>query len=95
MYSSDFKGVKYIEGTPENVRFIKDFNSEINQWFGQSQLKNLNDLKLKINVEVESNKGNCVYDFSYGQKSTFWKGLLGLDDVHWYASGKIGYINEE
>ena len=95
MYTSDFHGVKYIEGTPKDVRFIKDFNSEINQWFGQSQLKNLNDIKLKINVEVNSNKGNCVYDFKYGQKSTFWKGLLGWDDVHWHASGKIGYINND
>jgi hypothetical protein len=93
MYTADFHGVKYFEGTPENVRFIKDFNSEINEWFGQSQLKNLNDIKLKINVEVNSNQGNCVYDFKYGQKSTFWKGLLGWDDVHWHASGKIGYIN--
>ena len=39
--------------------------------------------------------GNAVVEFKYGQKSSFWQSLLGLDDVSWYASGKIARINPE
>jgi hypothetical protein len=42
---------------------------------------------------VLSRGGNSVIDFKYGQRSTFWKSLLGMDDVMWYGSGKVARIN--
>ena len=92
MHYSEYQGVYYIEGTPDGVSLIKPIETELNQIFGQSQLKSLDDIKEKLNHEVRSLGGNCVYDFKYGQKSTFWKGLFGMDDVHWYANGKIGVL---
>ena len=92
MYSSEYKGVLFFEGMPENCTIIRNISTEINEFFGQSQLKSLDDVKDRMIEIVKSSGGNAVVDFKYGQKSTFWKSLFGMDDVMWYASGKIAII---
>ena len=92
MYCSEYKGVLFIEGMPENCRILCDISTEINECFGQSQLKSLDDVKEKMIVAVQKAGGNAVVDFKYGQKSSFWKSLFALDDVAWYASGKIAIV---
>ena len=92
MYSSVYKGVLFVEGMPENCTVIQDISTEINELFGQSQLKSLDHVKDKMVEVVKSAGGNAVVDFKYGQKSTFWKSLFGLDGVMWYASGKIAIV---
>ena len=92
MYRSEYKGVLFFEGTPENCTIIRNISTEINEFFGQSQLKSLDDVKDRMIEIVKSSGGNAVVDFKYGQKSTFWKSLFGMDDVMWYASGKIAII---
>lgn len=32
---------------------------------------------------VRSRGDNAVLFFQYGQRSTFWKSLIGMDDVYW------------
>ncbi len=93
MYSSNYNGVYFVEGVPPSAQVIREINTEINEFFGQSQLKNLDHVKQLMVKAVAAAGGNAVIDFKYGQKSSFWKSLLGLDDVLWYASGKIAVID--
>lgn len=41
---------------------------------------------------VRSRGDNAVLFFQYGQHSTFWKSLIGMDDVYWYGSGQISVL---
>ncbi len=92
MYKAEYKGVLFIEGMPEGCTVIRDISTEINEFFGQSQLKSLDDVKDKMVHAVRKCEGNAVVDFKYGQRSSFWKSLFGFDDVMWYASGKIAIV---
>lgn len=94
MYSSEYKGIMFIEGMPENCRVLKEISTEINEIFGQSQLKSLDNIKDKMVDIVRSEGGNAVVDFKYGQRSSFWKSLFALDDVYWFASGKIAVVRQ-
>lgn len=93
MYSSEYKGVMFIEGIPENCQVLKEISTEINELFGQSQLKSLDDIKDKMIDIVRREGGNAIVDFKYGQRSSFWKSFFSLDAVHWFASGKIALIH--
>lgn len=93
MYSSEYKGVMFIEGMPENCQVLKEISTEINEFFGQSQLKSLDNIKDKMVDIVRSEGGNAIVDFKYGQRSSFWKTLFSLDDVYWFASGKIAVVH--
>ena len=89
MYSSEYKGVMFIEGIPENCQVLKEISTEINELFGQSQLKSLDKM---VDI-VRREGGNAIVDFKYGQRSSFWKSFFSLDAVHWFASGKIALIH--
>jgi hypothetical protein len=45
-------------------------------------------------AEAKRAGGNAVIRFTYGQKNTFWRSLLSMDDVWWHASGLIAKVNE-
>lgn len=93
MYYSEFNGIFFIEGIPRNAKIIRDISTDINEFFGQSQLKSLDDIKLKMVNAVQVSGGNAVIDFKYGQRSSFWKSLFALDDVQWFATGKIAVVD--
>jgi len=93
MYFSEYKGVFFIEGSPHEAQTIEEISSELNGFFSQNQLRSLDDLKEKMKIYVIQRGGNCVIDFKYGQRSTFWKSLLGMDNVFWYGKGKIAKID--
>lgn len=95
MYSAEYKGIYFVEGIPKSARIIREISTEINQFFGQNQLKSLDDVKARMVDAVKTSGGNAVVDFKYGQKSSFWKSLIAMDDVHWFASGKIAAINPD
>lgn len=93
MYFAEFRGVFFIEGTPKEARAIEPISSELNGFFSQNQLRSLDDLKEKMRQYVVQRGGNCVIDFKYGQRSTFWKSLWGMDNVLWYGTGTIAAID--
>ncbi len=93
MYISEYRGVYFIEGAPPEAAFIESFTSELNGFFSQNHLKSLDHVKEKMRDYVLSKGGNCVIDFKYGQRSTFWKSLLGMDNVMWYGSGSVARID--
>jgi len=92
MYTSTFEGVTYIEGMPANVQLIKQIRIELNHMFSQNQLKTLDDVKREMNKLVLQAGGNCVVDFKYGQTSSFWKSIFGMDDILWYGHGCVARI---
>ena len=93
MYIGEYKGIYFIEGVPAEAKVMGSTEAELNGAFTQSQLRSLDDLKERMREMVQRRGGNCVIDFKYGQRSTFWKSLFGLDSVFWYGSGSIAYID--
>jgi len=93
MYYAEFQGVYFIEGSPPEAAAIAPISTELNGFFSQNQLKSLDDIKTRMCSEVRGKNGNCVIDFKYGQRSTFWKSLFGMDNVLWHASGTIARID--
>ena len=92
MYYDLHKGVYFVEGLPAGARRISPISTRIDGVFSNSQLKSLDDIKDKMSEIVRRNGGNAVIDFKYGQKSSFWRSLLSLDDVRWEASGYVAQI---
>ena len=92
MHFAELNGVFFIEGRPVECRVIGPVSVELNGAFSQAQLKSLDDVKIELARLVSSKGGNCVADFKYGQRSTFWGSLWGMDKVAWYGSGTIGSI---
>jgi len=92
MYSTEYKGVWFVEGNAEGAHLIEPIKVTINGLLVQNQLKTLDDVKDKMVAKVRAKNGNAVLCFKYGQRSTFWRSIVGMDDVHWYASGVIAII---
>lgn len=95
MYFAEYKGVFFVEGLPEGARILAPINTEINDVLGSNQLKSLDDVKERMLQPVRAAGGNAVVRFCYGQRSSFWKSLFGLDNVQWYASGEIARIDPQ
>lgn len=93
MYFAEFQGVYFVEGALVGAQRISPVSTELNGLFSQNHLKSLDDVKRRLCVIVRERGGNAVVDFKYGQRSTFWKGLVGMDDIHWYASGMVAHID--
>lgn len=93
MYFSERKGVYFVEGTVPGAKSFGSISSELNDLFSQSQLKSLDDLKERMSQLVRSRGGNAVVSFKYGQRSSFWKNILWMDNVHWYGTGIIAKID--
>ncbi len=92
MYMSQFEGITYVEGTPSGVQIIQPVSVELNHMFRQNQLKSLDDVKRQMNKLAREAGGNCIVEFKYGQKSSFWKSMFGMDDILWFGTGFIGRI---
>lgn len=93
MYYAEYQGVWFVEGSPPGAVDVAPISTEINGVFSQSQLKTLDDVKSRMASAVRELGGNAVTNFKYGQRSTFWKSLFGLDNVMWYASGTIARLD--
>lgn len=93
MYFAEFKGVYFIEGAPREAVVLESISSDLNGFLSQNQLRSLDDMKEKMRDYVIQKGGNCVIEFKYGQRSTFWKSLWGMDNVLWYGTGMIAKID--
>ena len=92
-YWAEFNGVYFIEGQMPGASILRSIDTKHDGIFSPSQLKSLDTLKETMAYQVLSAGGNAVIDFKYGQRSTFWRSLLSLDDVYWFASGKIAKVD--
>lgn len=92
MIRTTFDGVSFIEGECNEAQQIKPVSVRIHGIFSQAQLKSLDDVKKKMAALAKESGGNAIIQFTYGQRSTFWTTLLGLDDVSWYGEGVIARL---
>jgi hypothetical protein len=92
MHWSEFDGILFIEETVPEAKIIEPVQVKIHGVFSQAQLKNLNDVKRKLSSLALSKNGNAIVNFQYGQQSTFWTTVIGVDDVNWYGRGYIARI---
>lgn len=83
MYTSEYNGILFIEGFPENCSVIRMVSAKVPENLGQS--KSLDSLKERLAEMAKSYGGNAIANFKYGQKSSFWS----FNGVYWYASGII------
>ena len=95
MYWAEYKGVFFVEGMPTRSQIIKSIDTKLDGVFTQSQLKSLDAIKDKMIVAVRDAGGNAVVDFKYGQRTSFWSSFVSLDDVRWFATGKIAVVPAE
>lgn len=95
MYYSVLDGILFIEGPHPQARPIRDISVKIHGFAGQAQLKTLDHVKKQMLPKIAKLGGNCLIDFKYGQKSTFWTALVSLDDVSWYSSGTVAWLPPE
>lgn len=95
MYWAEYQGIYFVEGEVADARKYRAIDSRHDGIFSQSQLKSLDTLKDVMATEAKAAGGNAVVGFRYGQKNTFWRSLLSIDDVWWYASGTIAAIDPD
>jgi hypothetical protein len=91
-YWAEYAGVYFIEGPNAGAAIISKIDTKHDGGFSQSQLKSLDTIKGVMAQKVKAAGGNAVVDFSYGQRSTFWRSLLSIDDVYWFATGFIAKV---
>ena len=94
MHWSEFNGILFIEETVPEAKIIEPVQVKIHGVFSQAQLKNLDDVKRKMVSLALSKNGNAIVNFQYGQQSTFWTTVIGIDDVNWYGSGFIARLGD-
>jgi hypothetical protein len=95
MHWSVHQGIYFVEGRPSEFVPQGAVREEISGFLTQNQLKSLDDLKDKMARQAKQLGCNSVCDFKYGQRSTFWKSIFAMDDVHWYGSGVAGNIQPD
>jgi hypothetical protein len=84
----------FFEGSVSGAKIIRHYTCKLDGFFKQTQLNSLETLQHKIVNELKNEQVNIIINFKYGQKSSFWRSLISLDDVFWYAEGDLIYLNE-
>lgn len=93
MYWAEFNGVYFVEGSLSDAQAYGPIDTKHDGVWSQSQLKSLDTLKQSMAEQAKSVGCNAVLNFRYGQKNTFWRSLLSIDDVWWHASGLMARID--
>lgn len=93
MHWSEYNGIYFVEGSTPAAKRSLEINTELNQFFSQNQLKTLDDLKARMAQEAATAGCNAVVDFKYGQRSSFFKSIFGMDDVLWFGTGCLAVID--
>lgn len=91
MNISKYKDIFFVEKNKDNFgkEIIKEIEIKIDGIFCNSQLKSLSDVKESMYKIAKENDGNAIINFTYGQHSTFWRSILGLDNIFWYGKGSL------
>jgi len=92
MIRTSYDGILFVEDNYPESQHIKSVSVRITGMFSQAQLKSLDDVKKKMAALAKEAGGNAIVQFKYGQRSTIWTALIGLDDVGWYGDGIIARV---
>ena len=93
MHWSEYRGIFFVEGSPPSAKRRQTVNAELNEFFSQNHLKTLDDLKDRMAQQAISSGCNAIVDFKYGQRSSFWKSIVGMDNILWSGSGVLATID--
>lgn len=86
-YTTLYDNIVFIEGNNKEASILGDVKCDLSFKVG-AQLKNLNDVKRDMAIKVKALGGNCILNFTYGQKSRW----LAIDDVAFYGNGKAAIL---
>lgn len=88
-YKTVYDDVIFIEGTDSRV----DVKGKVKYKYGSfnAQLKGLNKVKASLAHQAKLQKCNCIVEFTYGQKSSWFS----IDDTKWFGEGKCGILSDE
>lgn len=88
-YKSVYDNIIFIEGQDSRV----NVKGKVKYKFGSfgSQLKGLNQVKDSLSKQAKSHRCNCIVEFQYGQKSSWFS----IDDTKWFGEGKCGILSDE
>ncbi len=89
-YTTLYDNIVFIEGSKNEATILGDVKCDLSFKIG-AQLKNLNDVKREMVIKVKSLGGNCILNFTYGQKSRW----LAIDDVAFYGNGRAAILPEK
>lgn len=89
MYVSVFDGIVFIEGRHPSAKLLRPVVARVDGFF--AQLRSLDDVKLGLAAQVKRSGGNCLVDFTYGQKSSFFS----WDHVKWTGGGVAAFVTTE
>jgi hypothetical protein len=91
-----YDGILFAEFDLPHARIIQKVSVTLDdRLIGGSQLKNLDDVKRELAIQVKKAGGNALVKFEYGQRQTsFWRSLLSIDDILWYGSGFAAIIRK-
>jgi hypothetical protein len=93
---TNYDGVIFDEDEIVGLEAIKVISTQLNNFFGQDQLKSLHDVKRAMAREVLACGGNALGNFEYGQKNgSVWQQLFSMDNVLWYGSGIAGRLTSK
>ncbi len=93
MHWTEHRSVYFVEGTPSGSKRGQAISTELNDFFAQNHLKNLDDLKDRMAQQAVASGYNAVIEFKYGQRSSFWKSIMGMDNILWFGSGVLATID--
>jgi len=95
MYYSKNFDIYFIEGNIPSTNIISHIDKEMHGLLSQSQLKTLDDVKKTLSIHIKGKNGNALINFKYGQKSSFFRSLISIDNISWYGSGDIVKLSDE
>jgi hypothetical protein len=84
----------FFEGNINNAKIVRHYTYKLDGFFEQAQLSSLETLQVRIANELKNDQANMMINFKYGQKSSFWRSFISLDDVFWYAEGDLVYLDD-
>jgi hypothetical protein len=91
-----YDGILFAESDLQHARIIQKVSVTLDdKWIGGSQLKNLDDVKRELAIQVKKAGCNALVKFEYGQRQvSFWRSLLSIDDILWYGSGFAAIVKK-
>lgn len=92
-YTVEFDNVLFDEGVREGFTAIGPISVDIGLGITSAQLKNLKDVKAAMAAKARDMGGNCICDFTYGQRSSgLLASIFSRDDTRWYGHGTVGRV---
>ena len=89
IYCSEYGGILFVEGPVAEATILRSISVKVNVL---SQGRSIISVKESLAAEALRARANCVLNFEYGQKASWF---LSGDKVAWYGRGDAATISSE